>query len=211
MTFATYWAPELLEKIGVAPDDPDYAAKLLAAENSLAFVLSVTERYLDRRLEYKLDEVETFGPAPRKRLLLRRYPIEDVAEILIGTSILPLEQYAAGFDGEAGVVYLYGWAGWPARITYSGGYKDEEWPPELLMVVMELAASAYPGFATAGVPILGGIEPPVKRVSVPDVGTIEYADNGGSSSIDVLGFGVIPRSYGAVLERFRAASIVGGA
>jgi len=211
MTFAETWAPALLEEIGIPTSDPDYAAKLASAEKSLVFVLAVTERYLDRKLEYLDGEVETFGPAPRRRLQLRRYPIEDVSEILIGTSAIPLEQYAAGFDGEAGVVYLTVWAGWPARVTYAGGYPDDAWPPELLMVVMELAASVFPGISTAGVPVLGGIEPPVKRVSVPDVGTIEYADNGGSGSMDVLGFGVIPRAYSAVLDRFRAASIVGGA
>lgn len=211
MTFAETWAPALLEEIGVALDDPDYAEKLTAAEKSLAFVLAVTERYLDRKLEYKVDEVQSFGPAPRQRLMVRRYPIEAISEVMIGTTALMLDQYAAGFDEEAGVIYLTGWAGWPARVTYAGGYHDDAWPPELLMVVMELAASVFPGISTAGVPVLASIEPPVKRVSVPDVGTVEYADNGGGGSMDVLGFGVIPRAYSAVLDRFRAASIVGGA
>ena len=210
MTFAEHWAPALLAEIGVALDDPEYAEKLEAAEKSLVFVLSITERYLDRKLEYLAAEVETFGPAPRKRLLLRRYPIEAVAEILLGATPIPLDSYASGYDGEAGVLYLSGWAGWPVQVTYAGGYKDDEWPPELLMVEMELAASAYPGMLTAGVPVFAGLEPPVKRVSVPDVGTIEYADNGGSGSIDRVGFGAMPQLI-AVLDRFRAASIVEGA
>lgn len=209
MSFAETFAPALLEELGVAPDDPDYAEKLEAAEKALTFTLSIVERYLDRKLEYLAAEVESFGPGPRKRLLLRRYPLEAVAEIMIAAQVVPVDCYAA--DDEAGVVYLYGWAGWPLKVTYAGGYKDDEWPPELLMVLMELAAAAYPGMLEAGVPVLGSIEPPVKRVSVPDVGTIEYADAGPSSSIDVLGFGIIPQAYGAVLDRFRAASIVGGA
>jgi hypothetical protein len=209
MSFAETWAPALLEELGVAPDDPEYSDKLVAAEKSIAFVLAVIERYLDRRLEYMAADVETFGPGPRKRLLVRRYPLEAVAEILVGSTAVPLECFTA--DDEAGVIYLYGWAGWPAKVTYAGGYKDDAWPPDLFMVVMELAASCYPGILTAGVPVLAGLEPPVKRISHPDVGTIEYADNGGSSSISVLGFGIIPQAYGAVLDRFRAASIVGGA
>jgi len=209
MSFAETWAPALLEEIGIPLDDPDYAAKLVDAEKSLVFVLAVTERYLDRKLEYLDGEVETFGPAPRKRLQLRRYPLEAVLVITISGQEVPLDCFYA--DDEAGVLYLYGWTGWQARVTYAGGYPDDAWPPELLMVVMELAASVFPGISTAGVPVLGGIEAPVKRVSVPDVGTIEYSDNSGSSSMDVLGFGVIPRAYSAVLDRFRAASIVGGA
>jgi hypothetical protein len=208
VTFATHYAPVLLVELGVPLDDPEYAEKLDAAEKALALTLAIVESYLDRKLEYLAGEVETFGPPPRKRFLLRRYPLEAIGEITVDIIVIPAECYYA--DAEAGVVHFYGNAAWPTRFTYSGGYKDDAWPLDLLQVMMELAAAAYPGMLAPGVPVLAGVDAPVRRVSVPNVGTIEYAGEG-AGAIDVQGFGAISSTYTSVLSRYRAASIVGGA
>jgi hypothetical protein len=208
MSFAETFAPVLLTELGVAADDPEIARKTAGAEQALELALVVVENYLDRKLEFLDPETETFGPGVLRRLLLRRYPVASVSSITVQGIERPADSWFV--DREAGILHLWGWAAWAIVVTYSGGFKDDEWPPDLLMVLLELAASLYPGVLEAGVPVLGAIEPAIRRISVPDVGTIEYAD-AGNTSLSVLGFGVVPQAYLGVLNRYRAASAVGGA
>lgn len=222
--FADYYTEALLRALGVASDDPDIAKKTEAANGALVFALQLIESYLDRQLDYVADAVETFGPPPTQRALLRRYPVEVVSEVSYpplgpweGTTVPPAGYVA---DLPRGIVFVngygFGWFGygWPAailQVTFSGGYKPEAFPRDLLAVIMALAESLYPEILAGAIPTPSA-SPQIKRISVPDVGTVELLSEGdGGAAADVMGFGSIPASMIGVLDRYRAESIVGGA
>jgi len=214
MSFAEFYTDALLEILGVAPNDPDLANKEAAAEKALAFSMSLVESYLDRGLEYVADVVEVFTP-PVSRALVRRYPVEIVSEISwpphgsMAGGTWPVESYRA--DLTRGIVYLGGYYGWPVgqvSIKYSGGFKDGEYPDALLQALFALAASVYPGIYENGLPV-PTLAPNIKRLSMPDVGTVEFNGGGGDGGLAVMGYGEISAAHMGALDRYRAESIVG--
>jgi len=212
MSFAETYADQLLTMMGVDPADPDYAAKRTASVAALNQALALVEAYLDRKLEYLATEHEEFGPERVSRFLMRRYPVEAVATVTIAGAPFPESGFAV--NKEAGILYLGWWsfAGWPpSSVDYAGGYKDDAWPPDLLMVMMEFAASLWPAIYTTGAPAPAEVAAPIEQITIPDVGTVRYASGTGNSATAILGFGQIPEATLAVLDRYRAASIIGGA
>ena len=214
MSFAEFYADDLLAILGVKPDDPDLAAKEAAAEKALAFAMSLVESYLDRGLEYVADEVEVFTP-PTSRALLRRYPVEAIDEIAwppwggYAGGTWPVETYRA--DLARGIVYLgnWGWAVGQVSIAYAGGYKEGEYPEPLLAALMALAASLYPGIYETGLPV-PNLAPNIKQLTMPDVGTVEFnGAGGGDGGSAVMGYGEISSAHMGALDRYRAESIVG--
>lgn len=222
MTFAEFYTATLLKILDIPANDPDIAAKTAAATLSLDAALALAESYLDRWLEYKADQVETFGPPPQSRALLRRYPVEAISEVTYpafgpwqGATV---DATAYGADLKRGIVFVitwgfggWGWSGSVLQITYAGGFKNGAWPLDLLNVVLALAASLFPGvYETGTVPIPGGVSSEIKRITIPDAGAVEYQNQGGEGAgADVLGFGDIPASMIGVLDRYRAESAVG--
>lgn len=207
--FAERYAQALLDMLGVAADDPDYPEKEAAAVVALSQSLALVESYLDRKLEYLADEVEEFSEPGGGALLLRRYPIEAVASVTGEYWTAPASGYTV--NKAAGVLTVWGWLGWPAvTVRYAGGYKPAEWPLDLVNVILQLAASLWPSIYATGGPAPASSEGAVRRVTTPDAGTVEYFEGGGASSA-VLGFGAIPQGYLAALDRYRAASVLGGA
>lgn len=221
MTFAEFYTPALLAMLGIKPDDPDLANKTTAATKSLDSALALIESYLDRWLEYKADQVETFGPPPQSRALLRRYPAESVSEVSFPAfgqwqgATIPSTAY--GVDLRRGIVFViswgfggWGWSGAVLQITYAGGFKNDAWPLDLLNVVLALAASLFPGVYETGAPVPAPVSGDIKRITIPDAGAVEYQSQGdGGAGASVLGFGDIPASMIGVLDRYRAESAVG--
>lgn len=206
--FAERYATVLLDMLQVAPDDPDYAAKEAAATIALSQALELVESYLDRKLDYLAEESEEFTGL-RGRMLLRRYPVEAIASVAGDFHTLPPTGYVC--DRAAGVLYLPGsMCGPVTTVRYAGGYKPNQWPLDLLNVILQLAASLWPAIYKTGTLAPATDKGAVRRVTDPDLGTVEYFEGGGASS-SVLGFGAIPQGYLAVLDRYRAASIIGGA
>jgi hypothetical protein len=197
--------------MGVAPDDPDYAAKRTAAVGALDQGLALVESYLDRKLEYLATEHEEIGPERTTRFLLRRYPVESIIAVTVAGAAFPESGYMV--NKEAGILFVAGyWSGWPpSSVDYAGGYKDDAWPADLLMVMMEFAASLWPAIYATGAPAPAEVSEPIQRISIPDVGTVEYAAGTGNAATAILGFGQIPAASLAVLDRYRAASVIGGA
>jgi len=165
---------------------------------ALSLALSVVEDYLDRKLEYKADETATLFRNRENIYLLRRYPVESLISIDKG------DLSNAKISKSHGILFL-STAADEVELTYAGGYKTL--PPVIEMVLWQIFDAEYPGFANPGsvAPASGQV---ISSISVPDVGTIKYESSGSASGISA-DLGILTASQGALLDRYRAESVVG--
>jgi len=195
--------PDFLAWLGVKPDDPDYAAKQAAAAAALFLGFTAFETYLDRDLAYTAASVETFL-GPLSRVNLRRYPLEQVSFVTVDGMAIDATAWRANL--RAGVVYVGTPPGAALEVTSDGGYS--ELPGDLQYALWLVAGGLYPSMLAGSSAALIGA--PIARVSIPDVGTIEYATPGtagGAGSAQL--FGPMAPSMTMILDRYRAESAVG--
>lgn len=145
--------------------------------------LAMAERYCDRRFAYAA-ETARFYHFQGDTLFLPRYPIEAV----ISTSGLP----DIKVHHRLGTLELPGFSAVEeAVVSYSGGY--QVYPPDLELALWGIFDNVYPALS-------GAAPAAVDSVTIPDVGTIRYRNDGNSMSIDnanVLG------SFSGILETYR--------
>ena len=172
------------------------------ASRALALALQSVETWLDRSLELA-ERTETHEAACA--ILLRAWPVASVSSVTAGqaATVIPADQYR--IDMRRGIL-APGYY-WSTTVTYIGGL--EPFPPDLEMALWSIAAELYPGMAAAG---SAGTGQAVRRVTTPDVGTVEYASSGssgeGRTSDRLLG-GILSPAIEATLQRYRAESAVG--
>ena len=211
-------------RIGLQPDDD---SKDLLIEQAYMAALAMCETFCDRWFEFKVGQVEQFGPTRTRSLLLRRYPVLQVTSIVTGMGeSLPLTNYS--LLQEAGIVmgvapWLVTWTapvpgiwmpGDPAyTVTYDGGF--DPLPPDLsLAVALGFDAVWY---ATPGAGALPGqANLPVKSVSVVGVGSMDFdASGSGSGSGHTDGasgsWSLLPQMATDILQRYKHASVIAGA
>lgn len=164
---------------------------------ALSLALSVVEDYLDRRLEYKAETVTLFRNK-ENIYLLRRYPVEMLGTVDNG------DITKAKISKPHGILFFT-----PSSdeftLTYSGGYK--ELPPVIEMVLWQVFDTEYPGIANPGT-VAPDTGRQISQISVPDVGTIKYESSGAASGVSA-DFGILSASQAALLDRYRAESVVG--
>lgn len=159
---------EVKNTIGVTVSTDDVLLQSIIDSTALAI-----ENYLNRKLEFKANEVEHFFDLRNHTLSLRRYPITQV--------------HSPNFtvvDKEAGILhYSNRGTGHEVKVDYDGGYAQI--PADILLAFYEILKGKY---ATKG--SSGGITSPVKKQSIPGVMTVEYAvdtsGGGGSTQVNAL-------------------------
>jgi hypothetical protein len=173
-------------------------AQLTAA---LELALVTVENWLDRPLELMERTQEDFDANCVVRL--RAWPVESVASVTYAgqaadVALLALDKRT----GRLGVPYY-----WGAMVTvYTGGF--DPMPRDLELVLWSVAAALLPASSSsAGVDL--GQE--IRRVTTPDVGTVEYATASSSSAAEQFLGGAVPPQFESVLARYRAESVIGGA
>lgn len=170
---------------------------------ALELALATVENWLDRPLE-KLERTQDDYDA-QCVVLLRAWPVESVASVTYaGNSVADVA--ALALDKRTGrLVAPYYWG----RITtvYTGGF--DPMPRDLELVLWAVAQALLPStMSAAGV----SLAPAIRRVTTPDVGTVEYATAPASESqADQLLGGAVPAQFESVLARYRAESVIGGA
>ena len=194
------WVAETLDSFmawyGAVPPDP------AAATRALTLALATVETWLDRELEVK-ERTETTDASCV--VLLRAWPVLAVAEMTAGSAgtVIPADQYR--LDTRRGIITPGGYY-WATTVTYCGGLYP--FPADLQQALWTVAAALYPSVSSAAG---AGTGQAVRRITTPDVGTVEYASSGAAAgrSSDLLLGGILSPAIEATLARYRAESVLG--
>ena len=120
----------------------------------------------------------------------------------------PIDVAMLAIDKRVGHICLPALSGWTTAV-YVGGF--DPLPADLEFALWQVAAAYYPSMSSAGGG--DGATGPVRRVTTPDVGTVEYAvftPTSGAPSDRLLG-ATLSQQIEELLTRYRAESVVGGA
>lgn len=183
------WTLEYIkELLGISDGDSDDQI-IAAMKITVAFV----ERYCNRLFEYRDNHIELKLPRVRDGFQLHLWPVSGKVQA-DGVDV----DYIV--DDYAGIL----WFGEKTRtgfteLKYSGGYSPEDWPVDLLQVLLngiknQWSISVGPADLTA-----------ISRVTIPDVGTISY-DTKADSNLNIgLGatFGPITQADQMILDFYR--------
>jgi hypothetical protein len=169
---------------------PDYDDQIIAAMKvTMAFV----ERYCNRLFEWRDNHQELKLPQKGNGWQLHLWPVS-------GSVYIDSVKNEYLVDNERGVIWFPNYQHKNFhQLQYSGGYKADEWPADLLQVLMNAIKNQWQ-ISTGG-----ETADKVSRITIPDVGTISY--NAGTSwSTDIgLGtnFGPISQQDQIVLNLYR--------
>lgn len=174
-----------LEIIGDDLDDHIIAA--------MRITMSFVERYCNRLFEYREHHHELELPIKGNGWQLHLWPVK-------GSVYINGEEQQYLIDNRSGIVWFPNYRHTNFReLVYSGGYMPDEWPADLLMVLMNSIKHQWQ------IQTGGEAADKVSRITIPDVGTISY--NAGTSwSTDIgLGttFGPISQQDQIVLNLYR--------
>lgn len=188
------------ERLKIAPDDPELAAKTLAAQAALTLALDTVELYLDRGLEFQKDITEEIE-WDHNSYLVRRFPIVKVHNFSHSS-----DSYQV--DKARGMVRGFGSVKEGVSITYDGGY--EMIPPPIQYILFDVATTLYPTIYDAGTSGAISTGQAIKSISTPDVGTISYYE-GAAAAADGSGtpWAFISGAHRMLLDRYRAESVIG--
>jgi Phage gp6-like head-tail connector protein len=206
-------------RLGITDNSQD-----AAIESAMGVALALAEKYCDRQFLLELGTVQ-FPPTAWPVLLVRRYPIKDVVEVLAPNgSVLDPTRY--GVDYEHGMIRL-GWgitsAGVPpgsswwsgsVAVTFEGGY--DPLPADLeaaLWMVFDNVWSTTPGMGLPAGSATSSSGGAVRSFSIDgmSIGYDNSATSGGGGSAAPDDWGLIPALATAILNFYRAETVVGGA
>ena len=198
--------------------DPDQDAQVEAAMRvAMAFV----EKYCNRYFEYRENYVEYVRHVRGEGVQLHLWPFagDIIANDQGGVVIAkwpymshpiadPISGGNIGYskaghwaDSQTGIVW---WSGYtrkePLFFEYNGGYTENTWPADLLMVLMNTVSNAWDMFSNSSSVEAGAIS----KMTVPDVGTIHYNVGGGDSNAGGSGaLGPISGADSMILDFYR--------
>ena len=171
---------------------PDHDDQVLAA---MKIVMGFLERYCNRLFEWRDNHQELQVPVKGKGWQLHLWPVSG--DLYIGET---KNEYLV--DNERGIVWFpnYNYTNFH-MLQYSGGYKSDEWPADLLYVLYNAIKVQWELTSSGG----SASSQDISRITIPDVGTITYANNSGSSSSIGLGadFGPISQADQILLDLYR--------
>jgi hypothetical protein len=136
------------------------------------------------------------------RVVIAEWPYmsHPIADPISGGNI-SYSQAGHWADSQTGIVW---WPGYtrkePLVFEYNGGYTEDKWPADLLMVLMNTVGNAWEAAAGGSTVEAGAIS----KMTVPDVGTIHYNVGGGDSNAGGSGaLGPISGADSMILDLYR--------
>lgn len=185
---------ELLEAVsadlGATPADEPFLASRIAAV--IARMRSITHRWLWPLAEFE----DEWAAQPRSsRATPRQWPVVKVMSAQIGGSEIDLAASPILPYGGAGA-FLVGLPRGEVSVIYQAGCVDL--PPELYELVLSAVRGAWRSRA----------EPEIKKLSVVDVGTVEYGSAAGWYGGDVVGVDPLLGPLASLLEPYIDASVL---
>ena len=172
--------------------DPDIDAKI---EQAMSMTLSAIERYCNRLFAYRSAHEEIIYKTKGDGFQLHLWPVQSsivVDGVAVKGVTLDYQSGIAWFEHYKQTNLL--------KVVYSGGYKECEYPPDLLAVMMNSVNGAYQ--------LITGTQhtdSTISKVTIPDVGTITY-DSSNNSNIGFGGSfigGVVPMHWQSTLDFYR--------
>jgi len=158
----------LRDRIGLEPADTSKDVELTF---SMELVISLMERYLDRRLLIA-DEVEKFTHVIANKISLIRYPIHSI------TSINGIKHLGYHFGEETGIVHFDGAVlEHEVTVEYNGGYTVL---PNDLVYAALLIFDATWGAIEGGATVAAGA---ISKVVLQDVGSVTYNTGGTTGAV----------------------------
>lgn len=181
---------DLKDWLGV--ETPDYDDQIIAAMKiSIAFI----ERYCNRLFEYRLNHRERVYRQRSSGWQVHLWPIE-------GDVNVAGEEHTFEIDNQTGILWFENENvnhKMPNTLQYNGGYKPDEWPADLLMVLY----NSVKNYWDVNIEGTGGNN--VTKVTVPDVGTLTYGTSSNNSVNIGMGatFGPVNQSDQQLLDFYR--------
>lgn len=152
------------ESNGILIDDPMFG---VAFTPTMDATLSVIENYCQRKFLFRESEVEQQFINNSNKIQLKRFPINHINSITLSSGI-ELENFLIDYD--SGIIYLDQYVNMSEIIIdYDGGFVT--FPPELMIVFLSVFKKFWGDMNGSG------SQTAIKRMSVPDVGTIDYYDD----------------------------------
>jgi hypothetical protein len=166
-------------RVGLAPDDTSKDPQIIGSINA---ALAIAENFCDRYFVWVQDEVASFYYQTSKKYSLKRYPIEEVTEIIDSDGNFP----------EYKVHHLLGRIELKSynraeelRIIYTAGYRV--FPADLELALWGIFDATYASIdkAMSGT---GGASAPavntgsISSINIPDVGTVSFNNAGTTTS-----------------------------
>ena len=183
---------------GILPADTTKDAILQVA---LDTALALAETYCNRRFMYA-SEVATFHYPCSQSLQLNRYPLEQVVDITpVGQGAIGTDQYQAILG--AGQIKSLGWlSAKQIDVVYAGGYKVL--PADLELALWMMFDEVWAGIPGGGLAV-GGVSSAdvIKRITLPDVGSIDLDTGSSKNSGGGAAGGLIPFGAAAILNLYR--------
>ncbi len=184
-------------KVGLAVTDNTQDLLITMGMNA---ALAIAENYCDRYFLWKKDTV-TFISPPGPRLQLKRYPITYVEYVggLDGStdSAISSDAYRThhihgyltfGHHHHYSHPTLFPWHyGRDIKVKWEGGYKLDELPADLEIALWGIFTVVWQTLnpnASSGTVVSPGA---ISSISIPDVGTVSFAQGGNGASATVSG------------------------
>ena len=178
--------------LGIDEDDPVIDAKI---KQAMAITLSAVERYCNRLFGFRTEFEENIYKAKSDSWQLHLWPV--TSQVWVEGEVCD----ELTVDNQAGILWTERYNNSKVlKVKYSGGYKECEFPPDLLAVLM--------GSVSVAVRLTTGElneDSTISKVTIPDVGTITY-DNSTNTNIGFGGAfigGVVPMHWQSTLDFYR--------
>ena len=184
---------DVKQYLGIEDDDPAIDAKVNGA---MKVVQSAMENYCNRLFEYRSDHTEMVYKTRGEGWQLHLWPVDG--NLLV--SGVPCKEVEV--DNQTGVAWFDHYSATKRlSVTYSGGYKPCDFPPDLMAVLLGSIGAVYQTLQDGGVTN----DSAISKITIPDVGTITYDNktNGEIGSGRAFIGGVIPMHWQSTLDFYR--------
>jgi hypothetical protein len=159
-------------RVGLPADDTSKDAQLIGSINA---ALAIAENYTDRYFVWVENEKARFYYEASKRYSLKRYPIEEVIEVIDSDGRFP--EYRTHHLVGRIELKNYNYAE-ELEITYTAGYRV--FPADLELALWGIFDATFVSIdkAMSGEGISGGSGTgygDIQSINIPDVGTVSFA------------------------------------
>ena len=164
-------------RVGLEADDTSKDTQLISAINA---ALAIAENYTDRYFVWVKDEKARFYYEASKRYSMKRYPIEEVTQVIDSDGNFP-EYRTHHLIGRI-ELKNYNYAQ-ELEITYTAGYRV--FPADLELALWGIFDATFASIdkAMSGEGINAGNAAgygDISSISIPDVGTVSFASTASS-------------------------------
>lgn len=193
-------------RCGLQATDTTKDAEIRDAINT---AIAIVETYLDRKITWKADEVETLTQVYRPVISLRRYPIGQIQSVTLDGKDHGTNHWT--WHRRAGLIQFNGQVGaHEVKVEYSGGYSDPgqttpadatSMPADLVLGITKVFDEVWSAMTSTG-----GTTSTAGAVRSIKVGSLSIQYDTGTAAVAMASSGFIPLTAMTLLDRFQRRS-----